>query len=250
MHKLKGFTLIEIMVAMAISLIALLAVSELYVNARKTGNLQSIQNRVSEDGRYSIFMLQKIISQAGFRPNPNVAIPTDRLTATSNESVSIRFNADGTNQMACDGSIATAGDTTLVISKSSNKLQCGTVDWIAPSSSGTGNATELIDFKVQYGVDTGPAATEGIYGCGSEAGDGTKPRDCVTDSYVSSLPTGVTADQITSVKICLVLRSEKVDGSIIKSAAVKDCNNSDITASQDDKKLYRTFRSTISLKNS
>nr|WP_314899216.1 prepilin-type N-terminal cleavage/methylation domain-containing protein [uncultured Deefgea sp.] len=250
MKNNNGFTLIEIMVAMAISLIALLAVSELYVNSKKTSNLQSIQNRVSEDGRYSIFMLQKIISQAGFRPNPNVAMPTDRITVTSNESVSVKFNTDGANQMACDGSVATADPTTLVISKSANKLQCGTVDWIAPSASGIGYGTELIDFKIKYGIDTGPANTEGTYGCGTEAPDTTKPRDCVTDSYVSSLSGGVTADQVTSVKICLVLRSEKTDSSIVKSAVVKDCNNNDIASSQEDKKLYRTFRSTILLKNS
>lgn len=249
MRKYTGFTLIEIMIAMAISMIALFAVSELYINSKKTGNLQAIQNRVSEDGRYSVFMLQKLISQAGFRPNPNVPVHTDRITSNSNESVSVRFNADGINHMACNGSVATAGDTTLLISKSNNKLQCGTFDWIAPSVSGTGNATELVDFKILYGIDTGPASTEGSYGCGTEAGDGTKPRDCITDSYVSTLPSGVSKDQISSVKVCLVLRGEKTDASIIKSANVKDCSNNDISASQNDNKLYRMFRTTILLKN-
>lgn len=250
MKNNKGFTLIEIMIAMAISLIALLAVSELYINTRKTSNLQSIQNRVSEDGRYAIFMLQKIIGQAGFRPNPNVAMGIDRVTATSNESISIKFNSDGTNQINCDGAGAASGDVTLVIAKSGNKLQCGSVDWIAPSASGTGNGTELIDFKIKYGVDTAPIGTEGIYGCGVEAGDGTKPRDCITDSYVDTLSGGVTADQISSIQVCLVLRSEKIDSSVIKSTDVKDCSNADITSSQNDKKLYRMFRSTVLLKNS
>lgn len=250
MKKNNGFTLIEIMIAMAISMIALLAVSELYVNTKKTSNLQSMQNRVSEDGRYAIFMLQKIITQAGFRPDPSTVMPIDRVTATSNESISIKFNSDGLNQIICDGSIGAAGSTTLIIAKSSNQLQCGTINWISPSITGTGNATELIDFKIKYGIDTGPAGTDSNYGCGTEASDSTKPRDCIADSYVDTLPVGVTADQISSIKICLVLRSEKIDASVVKSSAVKDCSDTDITASQNDKKLYRTFRSTVLLKNS
>jgi type IV pilus assembly protein PilW len=261
MHKLKGFTLIEIMIAMAISSIALLAVSELYINTRRIVNLNAIQNRVSEDGRYSIFMLQQIISQAGFRPDPTIAMPADRLTATSNQSITVRFNADGTNQMACDGTIAPAGVTTLVISRpiNTNTLQCSTsniinnvsifnnVNWITPS--GTGDATVLVDFQILYGVDTGPS-TIGVYGCGPEAADGNKPRDCVADNYVGNLPTGVTAAQVTSVRVCLVLRSEIVDGSIIKSADAQNCGNVNIANSRGDGFLYRTFRSTILLKNS
>ncbi|QKJ68111.1 prepilin-type N-terminal cleavage/methylation domain-containing protein [Deefgea piscis] len=249
MIKHFGFTLIELMVAMAISLIALLALSELYINTRQTASLQMIQNQVSEDGRYAISMLQRAIAQAGFRADPTVALASDRIAATSNESISIKFTSDGQNQIDCNGSVAAAGATTLVIAKSSSKLQCGTVDWIAPSTSGSGNGTELIDFKILYGIDTGPNLTDGSYGCGSDPGDGSKPRDCIADSYVSSLTGGVTASQIASIKVCLVLRSEKTDTSIVKSAAVKDCSGSDISGSDTDKKLYRMFRSTIVLKN-
>ncbi|QZA82631.1 PilW family protein [Deefgea piscis] len=252
MKRNFGFTLIELMVAMAISLVALLALSELYINTRKTAGLQMIQNQVSEDGRYAISMLQRAIAQAGFRADPTQALASDRITATSNESISVKFTSDGQNQIDCNGSVAAAGATTLVIarpSSTSNQLQCGTVDWIAPSASGSGNGTELIDFKILYGIDTGPNLADGSYGCGNDPGDGSKPRDCIADSYVSSLTGGVTASQIASIKVCLVLRSEKTDTSIVKPAAVKDCSGSDITGSDTDKKLYRMFRSTIMLRN-
>ena len=251
MKNEKGFTLLEIMIAMTISLIALLAVSELYINTKKTSNLQSMQNRVSEDGRYTLFMLQKIIGQSGFRPNPKEAMITDRLTSISSESITVKYKSDGLNQIICDGSVDTLNnENTIIISKSENKLQCNTISWIAPSVSGTGNGTELIDFKIKYGIDTGPINTNSVYGCGIEAGDGSKNRDCIADNYVNELPIAVSPDQIVSIKICLILRSEKKNASIVKTSKVKDCNDNDIDQSQNDKKIYRMFNTTIQLRNS
>ncbi|QLG89205.1 PilW family protein [Chitinibacter bivalviorum] len=255
MKKNTGFTLIELMVAMGIAMVTLLAVSTLYINTKQTFNLQGMQNRLSEDGRFAISMLQRVISQAGFRPNPNALITSDRISAISNSSLSVRFNSDGTNQIGCNGTSTAAGDTTLTISSASNKLQCDTIDWITPSTTGTGNATEVVDFKVQYGIDeadtdAGLPNTPADYGCGALATDTSfRVRNCIPNRYVNTLPGGVNADQIVAVKVCLVLRTEKTDNSLVKSAAINDCSGTAITNSQNDKKLYRTFRSTIMIKN-
>jgi type IV pilus assembly protein PilW len=255
MKKNKGFSLIELMVAMAIAMVALLALSALYINSKQTFNLQTMQNRISEDGRFAISMLQRVISQAGFRPTPGTLLATDRIIATSNSSISIKFNADDANQIDCNGAVAPAGDTTLVIAQSGSKLQCGSVDWIAPSASGVGNGTEVIDFKIKYGIDTADSVaglpnTYAEYGCGDIASDSNfKIRNCVANSYVNTLSGGVTDDQIVAVKVCLVLRTEKKDQSITKGSAVNDCSGAAISNSKDDKKLYRMFRSTVLLKN-
>lgn len=244
----RGFTLVELMVALMIALISMLAATELYVSTRQTYRLQGMQTRLSEDGRFALSMMQRVISQAGFRPNPSTVIASDFITPTSAQSVTVKFTADGTNSMACDGSVPAANSAqTLTIAKSGTKLQCGAVDWIAPASAGSGNGSELIDFRLQYGTDTGPN-TISEFGCGGDVSSTIKERDCVADGYLQATATA-NPTKVVAVKACLVLRSEATELSVVKQAAVKDCSNVDITGSQTDNKLYRTFRSTILLRN-
>lgn len=244
----RGFSLIELMIAITLAMVGMLAATELYSSTRQTYRLQNMQSRLAEDGRFALSMLQRVISQAGYRPNPKTAMGS-YLDPAANESVTVRFVADGTNMIACDGSLPAANAAqTLVIAKSGSKLQCGAIDWIAPATSGTGNGTELIDFKIRYGIDTGPAGTLKEFGCGTDTSATQKGRDCVADSYVTTA-SGANLTQIVAVKVCLILRTESTDAAVSKAAAVSDCSGTAIANSQTDNKLYRTFRSTITLRN-
>ncbi|AOY00949.1 PilW family protein [Jeongeupia sp. USM3] len=250
MKSSRGFTLIELMVTMAISLLVLLAVSELYMSTRQTYRVQRMQNHLSEDGRFALSMLQRVIGQAGYRADPTVALPADRISGSSSTAVTLKFTADGTNQIDCSGGAAAAGATTLAIGFANGKLQCDTTDWLA--STGSGNGTEVADFRLQYGVDDVDAvpATPAEFGCGSNVGGSSfKQRDCVANRYVGSLSGGQTAAQIVAVKVCMVLRSESTDTSIVRPAAVGDCSGQAIAGSGTDRKLYRTFRTTVVLRN-
>ncbi|MDP2882395.1 MAG: prepilin-type N-terminal cleavage/methylation domain-containing protein [Azonexus sp.] len=243
----RGFTLIELMIALMIALVAMLAATELYVGTKQTYRIQGMQMRLSEDGRFALSMLQRMISQAGFRPNPSALIAADFITPTSSQSVTLKFTADGANTIACDGSLPALDSVqTITIAKTGSKLQCGAVDWIAPAAAGAGQGTELVDFRLDYGSDTGPA-TPKDFGCGADVG-ANKERDCVADSYLQATATA-NPTKIVAVKVCLVLRSEAIDGGIAKAAAVKDCSAIDIAGSDSDNKLYRTFRSTVLLRN-
>ncbi len=244
----RGFTLIELMVSVAIALVSLLAATELYVSTKQTYRLQGMQTRLSEDGRFALSMLQRMISQAGFRPSPNVVMVSDYLTPTSSQSVTLKYTADGVNIIACDGSIPAANAAqAITIAVSGSSLQCGTTDWIAPAASGSGNGTELVDFRLDYGTDTGPT-TLSDFGCGADVSASTKERDCVADTFVQATATA-NPTKVVAVKVCLVLRSEATDMSINRPAAVMDCSATGVTASTTDHKLYRTFRSTVLLRN-
>ncbi|MBM5574229.1 PilW family protein [Deefgea sp. CFH1-16] len=304
MFKQYGISLIELMIAMAISLVALLALTTLYSNTRQTSNLQRIQNQLSEDGRFAISMLQRVVSQAGYRPDPRVTLqlgpsPTPgRIIAMSSEAIGVIFTPDGESQIACDGGLAptptpvfpnpTPTPRTLVIAKVNNILRCAPdplatpnpcpdcADWIAPSS---GTSTELVDFQIQYGIDDAiatpnPSASPPSSSLAPEFRcDTSKPIDCVADRYVPPAPapspaptpvpvpspspipspiallTNVSAAQIVSVKVCLILRSEKTDSSIEKAENIKNCNGAEFTGTKDDHHLYRMFRTTIRVKN-
>jgi len=252
MKKNAGFTLVELMIAVAISMVAMLAATEAYVSSKQTSRLQAMQNRLTEDGRFAVSMIQRVIGQAGFRPSPLVALPSDRISIASNV-VTLKFTADGLNQIICDGSIpAVDSVNSLVIDVNSNSLRCisngvGAGDlWVRPSNAGSGIGTEVADFRVLLGIDTGPT-TPSNYGCGQDTG--TRPRDCIVDKYAAALSGGENAEQIVAVKVCIVLRTQSTDGSIAKASNMKDCSGADIANSANDKKLYRTYWTTVLLKN-
>lgn len=244
-----GFSLVELMVALVIALISIAAATEIYISSRQTNRIQGMQSRLAEDGRYAISMLQRMISQAGYRPNPNILIASDFITPVSSESVTIKFTADGVSSVACDGTVPAANAVqTITIAKSGGKLQCGAVDWLAPSSAGTGNGTELVDFALKFGTDTGPTTVADL-GCGADVGTALKDRDCVADTYVLATALANPA-KIVAIRACVVLRTEAVDSSVVKAAVVKGCDGvTDIAGSLDDHKIYRTFRTTIQLRN-
>ena len=188
--------------------------------------------------------------------------------------ITLRFAPDGDNQIACDGSVhpATGGAFQAFEiglpprPQLGDRLQCrslaagaATVNWIVPTAEGAGNGTEVADFAVQFGVDTSPVDTPADFGCGVATAAG-RSRDCIADSYVAALPAGVTSNQIKAVRVCLVLRSEASDGSVVKPKGVPKCaevlaGTADaadaevISSSQTDRKLYRTFVTTVLMKN-
>jgi prepilin-type N-terminal cleavage/methylation domain-containing protein len=249
----NGFSLLELMVSITISMVAMVAAIQMYSTTLQTRRIQAMQAPLTDEGRFAISMIQRIVSQAGFRQDPKAPVSEDRFSVASNV-MTVKFDPDGMNQITCDGTVPTAGVAqSLVIQKSGTKLQCAingaaAVEWIAPATTGIGNSAEVVDFGITFGIDTGPASTPENFGCGAAAA-GVKPRDCIADSYVSSLTGGVTAAQIISARICLLLRSEAIDGSVQKPGNVTNCSGTAITNTQDDHKLYRTFRTTVLLKN-
>lgn len=254
----NGFSLIELLIAIAISMIAMVAATQVYVGTKSTSRLQAMQIRLSEDGRFGTSMIQRIIAQAGYRQTPSSNIATDRIGVASSV-VTVKFRSDGDTQLNCSGGTPAAADQTLAIQRdaTNDKLQClfdsnadgvadTAVDWIAPANGGEGS--EVVSFRVLMGIDTGPGSTNENLGCGTAAA-AVKPRDCIADSYVENLTGGVTADQIVSIKVCWMLRSQATDASVTKSAAVQNCAGTDIPGSQNDRKLYRTFNTTVLLRN-
>lgn len=248
----KGFTLIELMVALTISLIVAAALTQVYAGTRQTNRVQEMQSRLTEDGRFALSMLQRVISQAGFRPTVNGLLTSDRILATSGTSITVKFTGDGTNIVNCNGAAVAANTaTSLVITTTGNTLTCtdaSAANWIAPATGG--NGTEVVDFQIQYGIDTAasPTTLENDYRCGTAGSN----RDCVADDFVTTLPTSpfvVTAEQVVAVKVCLMLRTEMTDTSIVKPAALTNCSGTNVASSDSDKKLYRTFQTTILLKN-
>ena len=62
----KGFTLIELMVALAMGLLIVLALTTMLINVSRNNNEMSKTNRVIENGRFALQLLESDISHAGY----------------------------------------------------------------------------------------------------------------------------------------------------------------------------------------
>ncbi|MEO6920051.1 MAG: PilW family protein [Collimonas sp.] len=65
-RKMRGFTLIELMVSLTIGLIIMLFLSSLYFNSKSSSRLNDDNARIQEDGRFALGVIERSLMQAGF----------------------------------------------------------------------------------------------------------------------------------------------------------------------------------------
>lgn len=117
LSRQNGFTIVELMVAMVISLILLAGVSQIFLSNRETYRVQSSLSRLQENARFAIDLLRSDISMAGF---PNME-PFD-LTQTGNTRLAVQREAPAD----CLGN-TTGGVVTNVYALQDGSLTCNGV---------------------------------------------------------------------------------------------------------------------------
>lgn len=71
-NRQQGLTLIEIMVALVISLFLLAGLLQLFIGTRQSARIQENLSRVQENGRYAIDYLGRVIRLAGYRSRETI----------------------------------------------------------------------------------------------------------------------------------------------------------------------------------
>jgi len=78
----RGLSIVELMVALAISSFLILGITQLYINNKKTYLFQQSQEVNQENGRFALALLNQELAKAGYRRRPDIASPRIfRLTA-------------------------------------------------------------------------------------------------------------------------------------------------------------------------
>ena len=202
----RGFSLVELMVAMVVGLLLLAGVLQILLANREAFDAQRGRGHLQENARLASFMLENVVAHAGFRTDltgdPEQAFrPDDTLGANfqrgavisgrsntqgQSDTLFIRFQGEG-GVHNCQGAVVgQPGDAeTSVIQLYVNTqatLLCRVPDNIIPQP-----LVEGVDrFEVRYGLDTND--------------------DNSADRYVSDL-TAAQAAQVVSVRIQLLLRT-------------------------------------------
>lgn len=92
-----GFTLVEIMVAISLSLVLIAGVGQIYLSSKESYRVQNELARLQENQRIAIEFLQSNIRQAGFKPYGEP--PLGRLQVIdsandNNDSITVSFTSD------------------------------------------------------------------------------------------------------------------------------------------------------------
>jgi type IV pilus assembly protein PilW len=87
--KHLGFTLVELMVALVISLILIAGITRMFMANRETYSVQAASARVQENARFVLDQLRADLSMAGF-PDP-AAVPLFNFAATNATSLAIQI---------------------------------------------------------------------------------------------------------------------------------------------------------------
>ncbi|WP_137970892.1 PilW family protein [Pseudomonas sp. F(2018)] len=133
MNKQGGISLIELMVAMLISVFLLLGVTQVYLDNKESYLFQQNQGSNVENARFSILILEQELSKTGYRRRPDetmeTAFPKDDASCgglsagqvskkISDTSFCIRYQAAFPNTRGCDGNLATNIPNTPYVSRS------------------------------------------------------------------------------------------------------------------------------------
>ncbi len=164
-RRSAGFSMIELMVALVIGLIALGVLVTIYLNSSQAVRFQNSVLRVEENGRFAIDLLSRTIRMAGYdQPLNTFIVDAPGLKGTNDESgalislpnlksgadtVSVRYEG-GTKIRDCLGNtVAENSYVTAVFGIDTNdNLVCGT----SPSNS-TAVVEGVEDMHLLYGVD-------------------------------------------------------------------------------------------------
>ena len=185
-----GFTLVELMVAIAIALFVLAAVLNIYLNMKNTFNSQSDLAQLQDSQRLALTMLTTTLQSTGYFADPlgdtrSSALPSvplvtradgstysfaagQAITATTGtgagalaDIVTVRYQrANGDGLMNCQGVTNTAGavgsvamSTNSFRVNANNELTC-TLDAGTGTGAPVALASNVSNFSVLYGVDT------------------------------------------------------------------------------------------------
>ena len=98
MQKHFGFTIVEIMVAITLSMILIAGVIQVYLSSKESFRVQHELARIQENQRIAVDFLQRDISKAGFVPYNGAALAQPRITvvdggANNSDSITVAYTS-------------------------------------------------------------------------------------------------------------------------------------------------------------
>lgn len=235
----RGFTLVEIMVSVTISLLLLAGVMQIFISSKASYNLQNGISRLHENARFATDILVQNIGMAGLNVSPAIVSANTQDNATANATLGFTV----TNGTASD---------TISVQYSSTPPP---VDCLGNPTAGTAIDRYYLDGTnlMCLGNGTAPAGTanpgvlaEGVENMQILYGIDTDDDD-IANRYVIATNMGAVED-VVSVRIALLVNSvETVSGGT--DSNLYSLLNTPTIGPIGDNLLRRVFTRTILLRN-
>ena len=225
----KGFSLIEMMIALVIGLFLMGGVISVYLSSSQSSRVNTALRTMQENGRFALASLKNSIQMAGYIDSYDPAVLVDPFPTADNDELTIRtqsdFDCTGTSTLAL--AAPNTGFAENKIELSAGELIC------TGNAAGAGSPQTLIDgvdqIRILYGLDD--------------------DDDGIADRYVRAQDVGAAnwKENVSSVRIALLLNSinDLKPANETKSYELLDINSGDIT----DRRLHRVFTTTILIRN-
>jgi type IV pilus assembly protein PilW len=169
----RGFSIVELMVAVAVSAFLLMGLFTVLQNTHKTSDNERLLAQLQDDERISMTLFTNVIESAGYYSNAlttgsmltvfpvvagsfaNAGQVVFGTTTAAGDTVSLRYQADAAdaNVMTCQGTSPTDGAThtsTFSLNTATGYLQCS-IDGGAPVNLIAG----VTSLTISYGVGSG-----------------------------------------------------------------------------------------------
>ncbi|MBD2859875.1 PilW family protein [Spongiibacter sp. KMU-158] len=125
MKKLRGFSLIELMIAMTLGILLSLAVSQVLLGSRASDNVQEALSQIQENARFAMSYIGKEVRMAGFigcatissTSVNNIALPADEVDFSDATALIVDNDVDADNDFD-----AVAGTDILHLKRGSDEF--------------------------------------------------------------------------------------------------------------------------------
>ncbi len=122
MFRQSGVSLVEIMVALVLSLVLLAGVGRIYVGSKQTYRVQDGQSRLQENGRYAIDLLTKDVRETGYQGCRPMGTVTPNVIALVSSGTDFSF----TQATAITGNEGSSGSWSPTLAATLNNVITGT----------------------------------------------------------------------------------------------------------------------------
>ena len=242
--KIRGFGLIENLIALTVGLILLAGLIQLFIHAKMTYQLSEEMNQLQDNGRFISYYLPNLLRQAGYRTPPRSQLysPFDAvfsepfLTAQNDigingsDILTLRFQGhqDGKMRDCLQNPVPGNQVTTNILSiNDAYQLECRTIHQ-NPALDQTGVlASGVENFQVLFGEDI--------------------DNDLSPDRYVPANYPGLDLNNIISIRISFLLQTQDNVSQVINNNQFNLLSVKYISPA--DKRVRKMFTTTIYLRN-
>lgn len=269
----KGFSLIELMIAMVIGLVVIGAVIASYLGTGVSGRHGRALSQITEDASIALSVLRSGINMVGYGAptgidvngrftknytqsglfgcdsdfaDPSFAI--DALTcngAGGIDSIAVAYEADEHNSVVnganvpldCLGNALDMGGNPYYLNYSRYYVNNNQLFCRGPGS-GTPAALvdNVVDLQIRYGVSNRVEGSPDTY----------RVARYMTATEMGAVPGNADWTNTVSVRICVVVRS--TENVLDQSTEYQGCAGA-VTPASDDRRMYRAFTTTVVLQN-